>query len=686
MTQQDFDRFFNRFFPCPILPERELCEDLKWYENASKENGIFMSEITSWRQLNWLYVSQPQLYSSVTAPYGSTKFTITVTFPDKKPVTQETSLQMNEPAMMRMRHFEFKYPGFGGEYIHGKYQLIQVLCAFYKKENLSEQEYVDMYWKTMRDTQGVGSKRKEFIDFAMNHFDSIAFPIELKNRDQYPLTKFISRHSPKLASLRLWGKDGKYQTSFPTLWYKYLEKGLVFVDENGNCSGGSTFDQYPSIPGFPFLQHDFITRDFQRSVGVPHDWKKPSESFLKWIVNNWKREYGYFLLSNRWNKITKQEEVTKKEMIEAVEKNWNELNELGLNHHLAQNFYLVIENEHIITLHPNMHDYILSLKCLFFNEVCTTIKERETQIKNPNYDKNIWEFWDKTLLKPIYKPTKEEISKFPYTSSYQRKYDKKKLELLKRLWRHTFYLAIPTTIWTEDETFDDILSSPNEAELTEEEIIYQERLFGFMREYPLPRPLNPGLADNIVSKLASLAKFFHFDQASEMIEYSIDNLWSDHQDFFYKCNHQWDVYVQWCEANVAAQGKEGYVHPNEPIEVKPNGQTIYNTVVNLGVLSVDGTDPPVFFKIPLTITWFASLTYGEKWYMQVKKYLSEGFNVCIDYLWKIARKVVNVVKDAAKEALLYLGVGLVVIVAAGSLLSGGFENFGENVKTIVKKI
>lgn len=685
-----FAKNFGFFFPPPDSPVRELCETVKHYEDV--QWGILA--YSGWMMQLYLHIKKGY---RVGIPYLA----------NAPKMVGGKNVMIPQMPPLRWRHLQHYQEDGKGWYIGtlAIYRAIQTQIGEFASDD-SINKYFDVMIKERPNTQEGQNKMDAFMMIAKRIYNEKLQQANWHEREprlnadqaqesNAPLLLDYSGndHVSKIQSC--WGLKGSMHVAFPTMWYRY--KDDIYGD-------GRETDSEMAIFGFPRLHKDFFTNDkgFVCSPaffgGLTSLFNQPPAAMLAnsklfiskfgfqesyWCKNplsaRFKEAHAWMVAENRWNDMRGWIMTNFPNML-AFYVEWPSsgnhtsfLNVMGLliygrvsywmNSAIGKNNEMIWKDK-LIPYVPG-HDTgdvwggkdhggdaqeigFIAKNTNDKGQVTSTIEKKPDGTRvaisfNPDTGKKIAiERIDKDL-KPI---TNIKID-WDYPISIERPFVmlSDSMNKIRDLWKqsHLGILGGSGIDWVEQG----IPSSPNLAippkdMTTLPDAEYIKHVFNFMRNNPLPKPTTPSIFQE-----SWLSKTFHY-------VYSLED---GQDDWNVACNKQWNFYLIWVEANVNAQGKEGYVRPGKVIGSNSTGSEIFNSVPDTGILDSAYRNVGGDRNVKLIHIAFLGLTtiFGDQWWKDIINFLSDTFDLVIELLRKLTDFVIQHAGGIAIIAAVILG-------------------------------
>lgn len=255
-------------------------------------------------------------------------------------------------------------------------------------------------------------------------------------------------------------------------------------------------------------------------------------------------------------------------------------------------------------------NYIISLIIIFMKKELTLKKKDGTYLYpwGTELDEHGYSFHPNLPTTDLTKKLRELYPKIK--GNYEN------VEIYRSWWKqsHDSFFGLPTSL-------EDHLRDTNQVEgkwntLNPEE--QETRLIGFMKKYPLPRPINPGAWGDFKSQ------------------------WNIDDDLNSMLDIQFDQYIVWVEQNLESMDYEGYAKPGKPLfkgknAIMMDDQVVENLYPNFGVFSQISGGPAIWEKV-----FGFGLPYLllGNWIHRLKNFTLELFKMVIDGLKWIVNNVI----------------------------------------------
>lgn len=176
---------------------------------------------------------------------------------------------------------------------------------------------------------------------------------------------------------------------------------------------------------------------------------------------------------------------------------------------------------------------------------------------------------------------------------------------------------------------------------------YLKKVFVFMKQYPLPKPVTPGVFEDPKYRDA-FGNLFGVELR--------DSAWKK------ACDVQWYYYLIWVETNVNAYGTQNYVKPGDVFPQKtPNGDTVINAYPNTGILApYEGNEG--IGKVLHIATLGLTFLFGDRWWSDIYYWLKQTLVFVLKWL-----------REHAPE----IGLSLALLAVGALAVFAGFQYVGE---------
>ena len=618
---------YDTALPCPNLATREICETQEQYDKFLKTyNTVFSpGDNTQILYRTWMY--QQVAYAKAGWRCGI-------------PYLPYSNGQVNLPPL-RYRHAA----NYGGEVLGSALLAAHIYYVVGHKvsndfcNKLFDEVIRTLTWNREKGEINLDTDFTKLIDdiTKISHLLGVnlrknydlQLASELNVLQPVPNIQTQIHHGPVTNTIYIWGERGsQMQYAYPSAWNKW--KGNLYGD-------GRKVDPYFAFVGMPRFHEEFENGVVSAKLGKTIEFNQPIDSLLKICMQFITNGYRNILLSSLESKKPVQNIVGWL----AADNRWGMMEQWLSTYNRSILYYYFVDTSQ----HSNNLDYTSVMQALIFSHVAywmVTPMTRGRQVRWKGHEKEYEkDLSDQEAIERDAETPKPNAPDFHWVGSKvirQKALETQRMYDLKLAWRKSYIGFVDGDPWqnkipqSQGIIYDDI----NQVS----DLEYENLIYDFIREYPLPRPYMPDLYQR-----------WHIDDPEV-------------SGWIHASNKQWDYYIVWCEANVNARTKEGYIKPGEDFVLSDNSlDIITNMPINLGILSpFDGFEGVGKFFHWVTPVW--SFIFGDEWWKFIVDEVLQIFEDVIKKLWQIAKKIGAAAAEALEQYKYYL-------LAAAGIISVG---------------
>ena len=511
-----------------------------------------------------------------------------------------------------------------------------------------DRKLFNSFWLTLFKSKDKLKDMRDFMSYARY------YSAECK-KNQSEVARFVFGFP--CSANDVWGSTGYMKVPFPSSWDYYRQKGKIYADYMKDFWGKSY--GYPAIGGFPVFCEEFQSKMYKYRFPETTQLYYPTEAVLKGF-DEWKEKNFNLSLYNPGEKgfDVKLQEFWSRHRNPFYHWLESSKQEGALNYYFCD-----ISGWYGIYNLGFVYD-------AFFNifrksEVAEEGSYEKVWIDKQPTDKQVMDLYERLNI-DSYRPIHQYSDNFHY---------------LKLRWMTTFGMYEKTPWmhnhswgWKPDER------SPTKPRPSSPDY-WEWMMRWFMEKYPLPNVKYPNIIDRVRIGLQAPKNFGDLPQFEKFLKESKDS-----DGFWGACDHQWEVYMAWCELNIVGGDFDNYKKPQSLLGHDDGGKPIINIFPDLGVLKNDNpiNTPGFWSKIPLTITWDLNFIFGDSWLSAIVGFIEDVFISAAELMVTLAiegakiaiaagSEVAKIVLDFLKGESGKYGIIAIIAVAGFLLLEGAKE-------------